>query len=69
MNYLMKIRKREHLKQKEFSDMLGISYSYYVKVERGVRPASGNFLKKFRSVFPYDSLDPFFREEVKEYGS
>lgn len=59
-NSLLDIRKREGLTQEEFSDKLGITLSHYSKIEGGSRNPSYNFLRKFKKVFPNESIDEIF---------
>ena len=46
--------------QKEFAQMLGLTVSFYSKIEAGVRNPSYNFLVKFKKAFPGESIDQFF---------
>lgn len=50
-------RKSKQLCLKEISYILGVSQSYYEKVEYGKRNASGNFVKKMIDAFPEDKAE------------
>ncbi|MBC2456164.1 MULTISPECIES: helix-turn-helix domain-containing protein [Clostridium] len=68
--FLLKFRKEKKLTQEEFSDLLGITLTYYSKIELGLRNPSYNFLNKFKSAFPNASIDDiFFRQYVHEMCS
>lgn len=51
---LKKYRKNKQLYLKEISNILGISQSYYEKIEYGKRPASREFINKMLTAFPED---------------
>ncbi len=53
-------RESQNLSQKEMSEKLGVSLSYYSKVENGVRNSSFDFLKKIKETFPDISIDNTF---------
>ncbi len=68
--FLLKFRKEKKLTQEEFSDLLGITLTYYSKIELGLRNPSYNFLNKFKSAFPNASIDDiFFRHYAHEMCS
>ena len=46
MKYLKDLRKSLNLNKKEMANKIGISVSYYEKIESGERYASRNFLVK-----------------------
>ena len=57
---LIEFRKRKKLSSIEMAKKIGISNSYYQKIEYGDRSPSFNFLKKFKSVFPDVNTDSLF---------
>lgn len=59
-DFLLKFRKEKNLTQEEFSCLLGITLTYYSKIELGLRNPSYNFLNKFKSVYPNASIDDIF---------
>ncbi|MVX62268.1 helix-turn-helix domain-containing protein [Clostridium chromiireducens] len=58
--FLLKFRKERNLTQEEFSNKLGITLTYYSKIELGLRNPSYNFLNKFKDAFPNASVDEIF---------
>lgn len=46
--------------QDGMAKILGVSNSYYSKVERGARNPSFNFIKKFKEEFEIDTNEIFF---------
>ncbi|WP_297520453.1 helix-turn-helix transcriptional regulator [uncultured Clostridium sp.] len=46
--------------QKEIARKLGITYSFYSKIETGERRPSYNFLNKFKKTFPNADIDKIF---------
>lgn len=60
MNELKKIRERLGLNQKEMAEHIGVSASYYYKVESRSQNPSYEFLKKIKKVFPNISIDKVF---------
>ncbi|ABG84175.1 DNA-binding protein [Clostridium perfringens ATCC 13124] len=59
MNSLQRFRLSKNLSRSEIAKLLGISESYYTKIELGIRNPSYNFLKKFKSKFRC-TLDEIF---------
>lgn len=59
-NVLLKFRKAKGLTQDEFAKKIGITLTYYSKIELGLRNPSYNFLNKFKEVFPEASVDDIF---------
>ncbi|ALS17784.1 helix-turn-helix domain-containing protein [Clostridium butyricum] len=57
---LVQFRKNISLTQEEFSQKIGITLTYYSKIELGLRNPSYNFLNKFKNVFPEASIDEIF---------
>lgn len=44
----------------DMSKILGVSASFYEKIEKGERNPSYNFIKKFKSKFPDADIDNIF---------
>lgn len=66
-DFLLQFRKEKNLTQEEFSNKLGITLTYYSKIELGLRNPSYNFLNKFKSAFPEASIDViFFKQSIHE---
>lgn len=57
---LVELRKKDCLTQEAFSQKLGITMTYYSKIEVGVRNPSYNFLIKFKKAYPNESIDDIF---------
>ena len=56
-----KLRKfRGKLSQREMAKEIGVSHSYYSKVEKGFQNPSYRFLWKFKHRFPEVDLDEMF---------
>ena len=60
MQTLKDIRQKHQLTQKEAARLLGVSYSYYVKVEEKRVNAGRGFIAKFARCFPNENLEVFF---------
>lgn len=66
-DFLLQFRKEKNLTQEEFSNKLGITLTYYSKIELGLRNPSYNFLNKFKNAFPEASIDViFFKQPIHE---
>ncbi|MCC6093551.1 MAG: helix-turn-helix domain-containing protein [Eubacterium sp.] len=63
---LVYFRISEQMSMKKMAESLGVSESYYQKIEYGVRNPSFNFLRKFKSVFPDTDADYLFLDPVCE---
>ena len=63
MNYLKDLRKSLNLNKKEMANKIGISVSYYEKIESGERYASRNFLIKLKQKFPQFDMNIFFSQQ------
>lgn len=50
--YLASFRQENNLTMDEISEKIGISKSFYEKIESGKRQPSYNFIMKFKDVFP-----------------
>jgi transcriptional regulator with XRE-family HTH domain len=61
MDKLIEFRKGINMTPKEMASTMGISQSYYYKVESGLREPSYNFMKKFKKAFgTAASIDKIF---------
>lgn len=60
MEYLKKLRESLNLSKREMAETIGISFSYYEKIESGERCASRNFLTKLKEKFPQFDINIFF---------
>lgn len=67
---LSRFRLTSGLTLKEMADKVGISKSYYEKIEAGIRNPSFNFIEKFKSKFKdVDADSLFFTQEIHEMCS
>lgn len=55
--YLASFRQENNLTMDEMSEKIGISKSFYEKIESGKRQPSYNFIMKFKEVFPYADVN------------
>ena len=62
MNCLEKLRKSEKLTQAEMAQTLGVSASFYSKIELGIRKPSRDFLIRIKENFPMCDMNIFFAE-------
>lgn len=60
MDKLKEFRNSKKLSQKEMAIPIGVSPSYYYKVESGYQNPSYEFLAKFKRSFPNASVDDLF---------
>lgn len=60
MEKLKAFRKSEGLSQDSMARAMGITLSFYEKVESGRANASSGFLVKFKRAFPHASIDDIF---------
>ena len=60
MDKLRKFRESLHMSQKNMAKRIGVSPSYYYKVESGYQNPSYEFLAKFKRSFPNASVDDLF---------
>lgn len=63
MEYLKDLRKSLNLSKREMAKKIGISFSYYEKIESGERYASRNFLIKLKQKFPQFDMNIFFSQQ------
>ena len=50
---------------REFAEEVGVSASYYCKIEEGLRIPSYNFLVKLKTRYPQISIDQMFFDKIK----
>ena len=61
MKQLKEFRRNKGFTIKDMCRKIGVSKSYYEKVEYGIREAGKGFIKKFQQAFPEDNvLNMFF---------
>lgn len=60
MESLKQFRKSLRLNQKEMAMRIGVSPSYYYKVESGIQTPSYEFMRKMKDRFPNISIDRVF---------
>ncbi|MFR3306625.1 MAG: helix-turn-helix transcriptional regulator [Faecalibacillus intestinalis] len=60
MDKLREFRESLHMSQKNMAKRIGVSPSYYYKVESGYQNPSYEFLAKFKRSFPNASVDDLF---------
>ena len=60
MNELKKFRENLGFTQNEFADSIGISASYYIKIELGDRKPSREFITKLKNKYPEFDTNKFF---------
>ncbi|RDY22847.1 XRE family transcriptional regulator [Romboutsia maritimum] len=65
MNSLVDFRNSKNLKQREMANILGVSLTFYSKIETGVRNPSYNFLLKFKSIFNEANVDEIFFNDLQ----
>ena len=61
MDDLKEFRKSQNITRKEMAEKMGVSLSFYEKVEDGDRSLSGNFIRRLKEAFPLVDLNIFFR--------
>ena len=57
---LTNLRRKNKLSISSMASAIGISASYYEKIENGVRTPSYNFLIKFKKAFPHENAEQIF---------
>lgn len=60
VNALRKFRESQGLSRQEMANILGVSPSFYEKVEYGDRSMSGNLMRKLKEKFPLIDANVFF---------
>jgi len=68
MKDLINLRCTLNLTQKEMARQIGVSKSYYEKVEGGFKKPGRGFLEKFNNEFPDKDLNMFFKQKSKYKG-
>lgn len=63
---MKELRKSKKLNKKQMADEIGVSASYYYKIESRIQNPSFEFLKKLKKRFPEANIDQmFFSKEEK----
>lgn len=62
MQGMKEFRESLNLTQLEMSETLGISHSYYTKIEMGQKTPSYNFIRKFRKIYQQFDIENFFED-------
>ena len=57
---LIALRKNNKMSVAGMAGVIGISESYYEKIEHGTRAPSYNFLVKFKKAFPNEDAEQIF---------
>ena len=66
-NKLIKFRKNKGLSSEDMAKKIGISTSFYDKIEYGDRNPSFNFITLFKEAFPKAEVDEiFFKNDEHE---
>lgn len=60
MNKLKEFRNSQKLSQIEIAKEIGVSFSYYSKVESGFQNPSYSFLLKLKNRYPQVTIDEMF---------
>ncbi|HBG7381053.1 TPA: helix-turn-helix transcriptional regulator, partial [Clostridioides difficile] len=55
-------RKNLGLTQKQLAERIGISKSYYSKIEGNFKKPGRGFLEKFKNTFPNEDMNIFFKQ-------
>lgn len=64
-NSLVDFRVEAELTQKQMSEKIGVSLTFYSKIETGLRNPSYSFLIKLKKAFPNVCLDKIFFNNIK----
>ena len=59
MKELIDIRIKNNMTQQDMADFLEVSFSYYTKIEKGLKTPSYNFLIKLKKKFPELDMNIF----------
>lgn len=62
MEILKQLRKELKLSQEAMSTKIGVTLSYYQKIEQGQVMAGAGFIRKLKKAFPAMSADIFFAD-------
>lgn len=60
MKYLSIFRKQFNYSQQQIANIIGVSLSYYSKIESGNKQPSYNFIVLFKKKFPEVDINIFF---------
>ncbi len=60
MDILKKFRESMNLTQSEFAKNIGVSVSFYIKIELGTRKPSREFISKLKAKYPEFDVNKFF---------
>ncbi|CAB1242381.1 SOS-response repressor and protease LexA [Clostridiaceae bacterium BL-3] len=63
---LIEFRESLNMSQKDMASALGISSSFYIKIELGQRNPSFNFIKKMKEKFNINVDEIFFKKQSHE---
>lgn len=64
---LVEFRVKNELTQQEMARKIGVTSTFYTKIEQGMRNPSYNFLSKFKKAFKNVDIDEiFFSKELHE---
>ena len=63
--YLEMFRKSLNLSQSEMATQLGITRSYYSKIEKGYRNPSYDFMRRLKDKYPQVNIDKMFFQKNK----
>ena len=61
---LAMFRAEKGIVQREMAELLGVSLSYYQKIEGGFKTPSYNFICRFKELYPEENLDIFFEDII-----
>lgn len=67
MKALKQFRESLRLNQKEMAIQIGVSASYYYKIESGMQTPSYEFMRKMKDRFPNISIDKMFFYKTKRH--
>lgn len=60
LNILKKFRESMNLTQSAFAKSIGVSVSFYIKIELGIRKPSREFISKLKAKYPEFDVNNFF---------
>lgn len=67
MNSLVDFRNSKNLTQRQMSQKIGVTLSYYSKIELSLRNPSYDFIKKFKTAFKSADIERiFFSSQLHE---
>ncbi|MEG2353724.1 MAG: helix-turn-helix transcriptional regulator [Clostridium sp.] len=64
MRDLIKFRNSLNLTQEEMAIKIGVSKSYYSKIERGFKKPGRGFIEKYKETFPNKDINIFFTQTI-----